>query len=332
VAAIVLAAAVLFLHVAASRSESPDIVLTRKDGAPFVDVAQTIRGCVEFPINDGLRQRIVDNAAREWAAFGFPRFALTPLPGYNVLPPGISPDEKRTRASNGLVARVTPVGSMEDDLDVRQRIGRYWASLPPGQADKVFNDQNQIWKSADGRAGWAQFWSAAFVSFVMCKSGLTATQFERNASHLEYIRPAVKQRDGQLQGYAYTAFDLSEVSPSHGDLLCAAREDQDHAINDLESFRANPSHGSYHCDIVVGFDQPGSKAAVVYGIGGNVINAVSLTETPISKGVLKKVLSPHGRNWFTVLKLNAPGAADFRKVPSSIIDAAAAAARQWQVP
>ena len=55
-----------------------------------------------------------------------------------------------------------------------------------------------------------------------------------------------RQRDGALTGYAYTAFDLNETTPSPGDLLCAAREDPNFAIDDLKSFRKSLDHGSYH--------------------------------------------------------------------------------------
>jgi len=98
----------------------------------------------------------------------------------------------------------------------------------------------------------------------------------------------------------------------------------------LKAFREHPDHGSYHCDIVVGFDVADpKKAGVVYAIGGNVINAVSLTEAPIHNGRVTKVRTPSGRNWFTVLKLNAgTGTADFRRIPPGITDEAERVAKR----
>jgi hypothetical protein len=311
---------IAFVFTAAAAQAEPQASLSTSQGYPQVSMASA--SCPQTGVNSATRQEIIDEAAKQWSLFRFPRFALTNVAAYNVLPPGISPDERRSKADGAFVPRVLPVGYFEDDKEVRKLIGNYWASVSD-YAD-IYKHQNEIWKSSDGKAGWAQYWSAAFVSYVMCMAGLTDNEFKRNSAHVEYIRPAVEQRDGRVSGYGYTAYDLKETTPAPGDLMCAAREDEERKINDLASFKANLGHASYHCDIVVGFDvtQP-KEAGVVYAIGGNVINAVSLTEAPISKGTVTKVLTPSGRNWFTILKLASnAGSADFRKVPPAIIESA----------
>jgi hypothetical protein len=310
--------AALLIVLCTSANAEPKAAISTTTGVPQVSLVSN--SCPETGLNQNTRQAIVNAAAAEWSRFRFPRFQLWAVDTYNVMPPGISPDERRSRADGTFLPRVYPVGYFEDDKEVRETIGNYWASVD--SHDQIFRDQNAIWRSSSGRAGWAQYWSAAFVSYVMCMAGLKSDEFVRNDAHLEYIKPAVAQRDGTRTGYAYTAFDLNEATPTAGDLLCAAREDEDRAIDDLKSFRAHPSHGSYHCDIVVGFDNP-NPAGLAYAIGGNVINAVSITETPLSRGKVVKVLTPSGRNWFTILKLNAnAGPADFRKVPTAIIESA----------
>jgi hypothetical protein len=221
---------------------------------------------------------------------------------------------------------------MEDDAAVRTRIGRYWALIPQEEHDRIFRNQNAIWQASRGRAGWAEYWSAAFVSYVMCMAGLSTDAFKRSALHLSYIAPAVGRRDGSQPEYAYTAFDIHEVLPAPGDLICAAREDNSNSINNLESFRRNTKHSAFHCDIVVGFDNREPRnAGVVYAIGGNVINAVSLTETPMGNGRLIPLRTPHSRNWFTVLKLDSSFAeASFRQVPGAILSRAEEEAKKWR--
>jgi Uncharacterized protein conserved in bacteria (DUF2272) len=316
-----LAVAVFMLMPLPSAAQEPSIVLAYQDGVPQIQIDETQTACPAGGLNSQTRQAIIDAAAAEWSLFRFPRFAITAVKNYNVIPPGISPDKKRTRAQATFVPRVLPIGHMEDDKEVRKRIGDYWASV---RFHDVFVIQNQIWRYTDGRAGWGLYWSAAFVSFVMCKAGLGNAEFVRSGTHVAYIRPAVAQRDGARSGYVYTAYDLGEAVPAPGDLLCAAREDDEMAIDNLEAFRQNARHGSYHCDIVVGFDvADAKKAGVLYAIGGNVINAVSLTEAPIARGHVVKVRTPGGRNWFALLKLqDTAGPAKFQKIPAAITDSA----------
>ena len=308
--------AVCILVSSPAAAQEPSITIADQNGVPQIQIDETQTSCPADGLNSRTRQKIIDAAAAEWSLFRFPRFALTAVKNYNVIPPGISPDEKRTRAEAGFVPRVLPIGHMEDDKEVRKRIGDYWASV---RFRDVFVIQNQIWRYTDGRAGWGVYWSGAFVSFVMCKAGLSTAEFVRSGTHVSYIRPAVAQRDRARSGYAYTAYDLAEAIPAPGDLLCAARDDEEMVIDNLEAFRNN-RHGSYHCDIVVGFDVPDArKAGIVYAIGGNVINAVSLTETPMSRGHVVKVRTPGGRNWFAVLKLaDIAGPATFQKIPAAI--------------
>jgi hypothetical protein len=322
----------VLLPLQARGADTPSVVISSARGYPQVDINRTDGNCLETGLDRGVRQRILDIAAGEWSAFGFPRFNLTDVRGYSVIPPGISPNARRTRTDGRHVARLVPIGFMEDDRGVRERIGRYWAAVDREDYRDVFTKQNEIWRLSGGRAGWVEYWSAAFVSYVMCKAGLKDDdEFVRDAAHRAYIEAAVENRDGHRTGYAYTAYDLAERPPSPGDLICAAREDARGLVEDLKSYRSNP-HNSFHCDIVVGFDAIDvRRARVLYAIGGNVINAVSMTETPISKGRVTKMRTPHGRNWFALLKLSdAAGAASFKKIPVSILGEAEAQARRWK--
>jgi hypothetical protein len=328
---IFLASIILLSTRVLAAADGPDVSIKSVGGAPQIAVANA--SCPPASTGNGLRQRIIDAAAKEWALFEFPRFSLLPLASYNVIPPGLSPDVSKTRTGRASLARVMPIGLMEDASSVRAAIGRYWLSVPKGTYDYVFERQNVIWAQSGGRAGWAEYWSAAFVSYVMCVAGLgTNDLFQRSNWHVDYIKAAIDKLDGKRPQYAYKAYDVGAALPEPGDLICAAREDPDRTITDLESFRENSDHTAFHCDIVVGYDnRRPEKAGVLYAIGGNVINAVSLTETPLRKGRLTKIRGPHGRNWFAVLKLDIPaGSGRFQRIPAALLTAAEAMAKKWK--
>lgn len=314
--------AIASLHILiCSAAAEPSVTISTDAGFPQLVINATDTSCVDTGANSGTRQAIIDSAAREWAAFEFPRLSLSTESNYAIIPPGISPKQSDT-SSNGPAPRLVAVGSMEDDRSVRVRIGRYWAAI--GDEHKsVFAAQNVLWKASDGRAGWAEYWSAAFVSYVMCKAELSNEQFKRAASHSEYIAAAIEKREDSRPNYMFRAQDIGEAFPIPGDVICAARDDAGQSINSIKDFKAKPGHSAYHCDIVVGFDRTDDKPGVVYAIGGNVLNAVTMTETPLSNRRLVPVKAPHARNWFVILKYVGPdGPASFRNVPNEVVAAA----------
>lgn len=295
-------------------AEAPFVKIDRVGGRSRIDVAATRPGCPAREPDGGTRQRILDAAALEWAAFRFPRLDLAGRRGLAVIPDGLSPRISDT-GSGGPAPRLVAIGAMEDDRAVRERIGRYWAALPDHYRG-VFRQQNAIWAEND-RAGWAEYWSAAFVSYVMCAAGLSPTAFARSDTHRDYIAAALEARAGERPGHLYHAHDLAEAPPRPGDLVCAARADPAGGIRDLAEFRARAEHGAFHCDIVVGFDS--RRPAVAYAIGGNVLNAVTLTATPLRGGRLVPVPGFGGRPWFALLRFVGPdGPASFRRVPDAV--------------
>jgi hypothetical protein len=261
-------------------------------------------------------------AAMEWAAFDFRRLSLTRT-SFSVIPAALSPKIAET-SGRGTSPQLISIGAMEDDASVRARIGTYWAAVPDAYAD-VITTQNELWSLSEGRAGWVEYWSAAFVSYVMCEAGFTSAQFLRAASHREYIEAAIRARKVSDKTYAYYAYNVAELLPSPGDIICAARDEAAHSINSIGEFEAS-SYGAYHCDIVIGYDTDISKQVpgVVYAIGGNVLNAVTLTETPVGRGMrLKSLKGPHTRNWFAILRyMGESRPANFRKIPQRVLEQA----------
>lgn len=270
-----------------------------------------------------IRQRVIDLATSEWAFFGFPVFDLGTTDVYlipqNKDHPGppkryeIVPERLNVLLKGMIARRALRVGFMEDDTEVRRTIGGYWSALPGAANQYVL--QQLIWSSY-GDAGWAVPWSAAFISWVACESGLVGLNFRRNEFHTIYIDQAIDTRDGLLSGDQsgpFTAYDLWEVLPEVGDLVCRARDSS--RFFDIESRRrerAVSPRAPAHCDFVVQVDTRNRR---VYAIGGNVLNAVSLTmldlvedvRAPSKLRVHTAQDQPGAARWFVVLKFNKAG-------------------------
>ncbi|OJY38550.1 MAG: hypothetical protein BGP06_08610 [Rhizobiales bacterium 65-9] len=281
------------------RYERPDT----KGGAQFARVRESqCRESVADPATDkALRRRIVTLAAREWEAFHFPTLdiASAGLPlaprihsrgasakGRAIVPDAINPP-LATPAQRAL-----RLGLVEDDADAIERIGGYW-SVVPGQS--AVATQNVIWgRGGWPGAGWAQPWSAAFLSWVMCEAGLTRPQFARAPTHWAYLTPMFDAPAAS----AFTPAPLSTpVAP--GDLVCAGRAESKEIATLDEARRAAAQGAPMHCDVVAGLLP--DRALL---IGGNVMNAVMLTVAPADRR--GRILHNPHRAWFGVMKLKAP--------------------------
>jgi hypothetical protein len=129
-------------------------------------------------------------------------------------------------------------------------------------------------------------WSAAFVSYVIRKAGVTASAFEYSNAHRAYIYDAFATSAAELAGKVgdrlYRACPLGTTKPRIGDLLCNQREpaladDSDEAVR--ERIRAELSVGPdvrtvrrAHCEVVAYIDAPARK---MYTIGGNVEQGIA---------------------------------------------------------
>lgn len=208
----------------------------------------------------GLRRRIVDVAIQEWGYFGF-----------NVVDQTNYVDSDRPRGPR----RRTPWLKPEESARVADTIAGYWAITSDG--GWILNRQNAVWNGPDGVASrWRDPWSAAFISWVMCESGLReAARFRRAIAHHAYIDQAIEARDDAASGAAFVAYDVGERRIEPGDMLCAARRPN---YRKLEERRETIGTGiRSHCDIVVAIEAGQDRILV---IGGNVRGAVSLKIHP----------------------------------------------------
>jgi Uncharacterized protein conserved in bacteria (DUF2272) len=232
--------------------------------------------CRARPVAEA-RRRIVDVAAQEWGFFGFPIVDYTTL------------DDERSDPSpffefgrDGQIALVRPgwrgrfpALPQEEAVRLAPSVAGYWAVTPQGA--QMIGRQNEAWDGPWGIDGrWADPWSAAFISWVMCEAGLGDTaQFQRAIAHWSYIDQAIRARDGDAPRASYVAYDIGEDRILPGDLICSSRRPTYRSIDQRRRQMGNGART--HCDIVVKVDEPGKR---VFAIGGNVRRAVALKMFP----------------------------------------------------
>ena len=109
--------------------------------------------------------------------------------------------------------------SADEAARVAASIAGYWAATP--DSGWILQRQNASWRSQGLGARWRNAWSAAFISWIMCESGLgEAKQFQRVIAHHSYIDQAIQARRHGSPEAAYVAFDVGEVPVEPGDMLC----------------------------------------------------------------------------------------------------------------
>ncbi|MDX1562365.1 MAG: DUF2272 domain-containing protein [Gammaproteobacteria bacterium] len=220
--------------------------------------------CRSLPMTD-VRRRIVNIAVQEWAYFGF-----------NVV------DETIVRENTGWPPRGSRRSGrrfswldLQESARVADSIAGYWAITSDGSW--ILNRQNQIWAGSDGVAArWRDPWSAAFISWVMCESGMgESSRFQRAIAHHTYIDQAIEARDRGDAEAAFIAYDVGERAVEPGDLVCAARRP---TYVELEERRRQLGVGiRSHCDIVIKLEPDKNR---ILAIGGNVRGTVSLKLLP----------------------------------------------------
>jgi hypothetical protein len=258
---------------------------SRVSGTPG-DMAYVERDCRSIPV-ENLRNRIVNTAIQEWAYFGYSVYDLTHTRDDN-------PNYLRQRWRR---PSIDPAEAMR----VADSIAGYWSSTP--DSAWILERQNQSWNSRGAGSRWRNPWSAAFISWVMCESGLGDPQkFRRAIAHHSYIDQAITAKEDNESSSAYVAYDTGEQKIEPGDMLCRGSRPN---YESLAARREQLGVGARtHCDIVVKLD-PDNKGIML--IGGNVRGWVNLKLLPADvndAGVLEPV-AYNGRRIFAHLKLQA---------------------------
>jgi len=255
---------------------SPDVLAVkppsdRVRGAPgSMRVSESGCRSNRAALDAALRRRIVDIAVQEWAFFGFSlvdQTAIEPTPRTPQILAAPPPRRGRFgRLPAGEAARVAA------------SIAGYWTVTPEGAW--VIDQQNAEWQGPAGiTARWQSPWSAAFISWVMCESGIAdPAVFQRAVAHHRYIDQAIRARDSVAPRAAFVAYDAGEATIEPGDLLCSGRRP---AYVSLAERRRQMNEGARtHCDIVVQVDAARTR---ILAIGGNVRSRVSLKVLPAER-------------------------------------------------
>ncbi len=234
-----------------------------------------------------MRRHIVNTAVQEWGFFGFQVEDQR-----NTAPIGNTPNPTNARRRFG------PLDPVEVSR-VADSVGGYWAAAP--DSDWILQRQNDAWNSSGGLTSrWRDPWSAAFISWVMCESGLgDEARFKRAIAHHTYIDQAIRARDAKTTDAAYIAYEPGEQPIVPGDMLCSGLRP---VYKTLAQRRAQLGVGARtHCDIVV---QVNENAGQILTIGGNVRSSVRLKIFPAGDtGKANMALLPTARVIFAHLKL-----------------------------
>lgn len=228
------------------------------------------RSCRSAPLNE-VRRRIINTAVQEWAWFGFQIDDMR---------------ESSTDEENMGLRRFLPLNPTEV-MQVATTVGGYWSAAPG--SDWILQRQNDVWKRANGMSSrWRDPWSAAFVSWVMCESGMgDKAQFQRAIAHHTYIDQAIRATDKKQKDAAYLAYQPGEAEILPGDLLCSGLRPM---YTTLKERRSQLGVGARtHCDIVVKVD---TTAMQILTIGGNVRASVRMKNIPAGFNNKGDVLVP----------------------------------------
>src|SRR5690606_35558318 len=207
----------------------------------------------------GLRERILAIAIQEWAHLRLNGVDETAMVEDDA-------NARRRRGPRRFVWLAPAVSAR-----VAASIAGYWAATRDGAW--ILERQNADWQGPEGvGARWRDPWSAAFISWVMCESGLGSQErFRRHIAHHAYIDQAIEARDDLDSAAAFVAHDVGELVLEPGDMVCRARRG---AYRSIAERRRNLGDGvRSHCDIVVEIDAERDR---ILAIGGNVQGKVSL--------------------------------------------------------
>jgi hypothetical protein len=251
-------------------------------------------------VDASVRTRIVNAAVQEWAYFGFSVLDYTASEANDY-----QADRRRSRMSSEEAARVADT------------IAGYWAATP--NSGWILERQNERWRSGGMTSRWRDPWSAAFISWIMCESGLgDQSQFTRAVAHHTYIDQAIMARDEAGSASVFVAYEPGERKVVPGDMLCRGSRP---AYVSIAERRAHLGEGARtHCDIVVKVDAENRRFAV---IGGNVRGTVGLKMLPGTLGASGDLVPApfDGRRIFAHLSLQA------EPVPLDAMDASLALLR-----
>jgi hypothetical protein len=147
----------------------------------------------------------------------------------------------------------------EGNPSILPRLRKYWE-----EGSGIIRDDNYYINQA---------WSAAFISYLMRKSG-AGNDFKYSQSHSQYIAEAVKNKK-ENNSKKFKAYKPNEVKVEVGDLVCYPRQSG-------VSYDSKAGYLS-HCDLITSI-----KGNTAVGIGGNISDSVSKDNYLLKEGKIDK--------------------------------------------
>lgn len=185
--------------------------------------------------------------------------------------------DREGRAASLAVTEAENENLADNGLIAWQRVAGYWresgtlnalGSLPG--ASSCIAPLGSRYTDSDCRAFLVDNpWSAAFISWVMVRSGVPG--FNASPRHIDYIRQAYNGAS------PYRLTDPATEKPAPGDLLCFLRDRREtlsHAGLVQALGNGSVGHWKSHCEVVVSANMGGDQT--LYLIGGNVMNTVAM--------------------------------------------------------
>jgi hypothetical protein len=170
------------------------------------------------------------------------------------------------------------IGVVKDEADAGWK-ERTWTYMKFG-----------VYPDSDGwRAMKSEPWSAAFISYLM-RMGGAGIQFPYSMSHSTYVMRAVQNRLSGNTKNTITAYSITEVMPSVGDLMWRGRKSEDPKAIDttgwgFDDIKKHVKSGGdefpSHCDVITSVEL---TEKYLYIIGGNVANTVLRMKVPLNSG------------------------------------------------
>jgi hypothetical protein len=159
------------------------------------------------------------------------------------------------------------------------RVLAYWRAVPQDHGAIGTNRRRYAGLLAAAPATAAPLWgdpawSAAFISWVFATAGVDAREFPPSATHALYLDGLIADARAFPGQAPFLPRAPEEHAPAPGDLVCIdrARPPLRHWTERLaETGAIRPMH----CDLVVS-----AAPGVVEAVGGNVLDAVTLTRFP----------------------------------------------------
>jgi hypothetical protein len=154
-----------------------------------------------------------------------------------------------------------------------------WLRFDKGRADEkadpYYRYIREMWAAIgepwDGRSVYPDGsdvpWSAAFISWVVRKSGPSYTNFQFAASHSVFVNNAIKARVTARLDKPFWGYRITEEKPGIGDIIQRNRGSGAYSY----SYAENHSQYSSHSDIVVEVTPD-----VVRVVGGNIGDTVTM--------------------------------------------------------